>query len=136
MGKRYKKNNHPRKRKKDHFILREKKINKKIREFKKYRLNKEVNDIDNYIEANSLRLEIKNLLHTQSFFISNKSHRRRWVYYDQVSQFKGLYVSWKKESLPTFFKVKYDCPDSVIPELCFFYRQVKQGEKPDYNIFY
>ena len=138
MGKHYKKGNRGKKRKynpnKD-YMNRERQINKLVNEFKRYVLYEPYN-IKNYKYANNLRNKIKDLLYAQGNFIYDKGSRRRWIYYEQTSQFKGLYVYWKKQTLHLYLKVKFHFPDHIIPVLCVFYRDVKKGCVLNFNIFF
>lgn len=137
MGKRYKKGNHGKKRKKPNkkYIQREQQLTKDIRSFKEYLFIYEVNDRDNYIEADRLRRKIKHNIRVQGRQVSSKSRQRRFIYYQQMNNFKGLYVTWKKLSLPTFLKVRYHIADHLIPGLCWFYIAIKTGVNYSYNIF-
>ena len=139
MGKRYKKGNKGKSRKKSkskRFMAREKKINKLIVQFRKSVLSEDIMDEQVYLKCNRLRLNIKNLLNIQSKSLYTQSRKRRYVYYDQVMTFKGIYVHWKKETLPVFLKIHYDFPDHIIVCLCSFYKDIKRGCKYSYNIFY
>lgn len=132
MGKRYKPGNHG-KRKPKHgqaYMKREIRINKLIREFRKILFHKNPYTITNYKKADRIRGQIKYLIDIQGKQIHRKSRRRRNVYYTQIAEFKGLYVTWKKITLPTYLKVRYDFPQHLIPELTEYYKNVKRGYEP------
>jgi hypothetical protein len=138
MGKRYKKGNkgkHKKKTSTQKYMQRERELNKLINKFRIKVLNLNENNINDYYECNRLRLKIKELIALQSKTMYSQSRKRRYVYYDQVMNFKGLYVTWKKLTLPLFLKTKYDFPDHIIPMLCVYYRDVKRGGIVNYNIF-
>lgn len=137
LGKRYKKgntgkirNNHNRK-----YRRRENELNNDIKRFRRLLFKRDVNNIDNYKEADRLRHKIKYNIRVQGRYVQNKSRQRRFVYYQQVSNFKGLYVTWKKESLPTFLRVRFHFPEHLIPSLCWWYVNIKTGVKCTYHIF-
>lgn len=139
MGKRYKKGNKGKSRKKSRvkqFKERELRINKLINKFRRIVLKEDIMNERVYIKCNRLRLKIKELLNIQSKQLYSQSRKRRYVYYDQVMTFKGIYVYWKKETLPVFLKVKYDFPEHIIPILSNFYISVKKGCSYSYNIFH
>lgn len=137
MGKRYKKGNvgKARKRPNKPYMDREKEINKLIKKFRKHIFNNEINNRNNYIEADRQRRKLKRLLDVQGKQVTSQGRKRRWVYYDQLSKFKGLYVTWKKISYPTYLSVRYDFPEHLIPCLCVYNRDVHTGVKTSYNIF-
>ncbi len=136
MGKRYKKGNRGRTRYRPRkaYRIRENELNKDINMFRKYLFDKEVNDTSNYCEADKLRRRIKNNLRIQSKYINKYGPRSRFRYYDQLHNFKGLYVTWKKISLPTFLRVRYKFPEHLIPALCNYYEHVKTGGLLSYNL--
>jgi hypothetical protein len=134
MGKRYKQGNHGKRKPKKNktYMKREIQINRLIRDFRKILYNNP-KSINNYNEAYHLRGKIKYLIDIQSRQIHRKSRRRRNIYYSQISEFKGLYVTWKKITLPVYLKARYDFPEHLIPELTEYYKNVKKGEKPKTN---
>lgn len=138
MGKRYKKGNHGKKRSNSHtqYMHREKQINKLINEFGTILKELDENNEQQYIYANRLRFKIKELLGVQSPVVYKESRKRRYVYNDQVMNFKGIYVTWKKRTFHLFLKVKYDIPLSCIPQISYFYKNIKTGGEPNFNIFY
>lgn len=139
MGKRYKKGNRGKRRvnsNHDVFLSREREINKLIRKFGRLMKRLNVNSVRQYKYGNYLRLRIKELLRVQSDFVYRESRKRQYIYNSQVMNFKGIYVTWKKRTLPLFFKVKFRVPDSCVPMLCRFYVNLKRGGKPNFNIFY
>lgn len=132
MGKRYKSGNHG-KRKAKHgqaYIKREIRINQLIRQFKRI-MNTNPYKIGNYKKADRIRLQIKHLLDIQGAELHTKSRRRRYVYYKQVSDFKGLYVTWKKLTFPQYLMVRCNCPQHLIPILSDYYKNLKKGENPE-----
>ncbi|MBQ6220137.1 MAG: hypothetical protein IJH63_10370 [Methanobrevibacter sp.] len=126
MGKRYKKGNVGRRRNKKGkvYINREKKINRLIYKFWEYVFIREYN-VSNYSEANRLRLDIKQLFDIQSTYVHSQSRKRRNIYYEQLSKFKSIYVTWKKNTLPIYLSVRFDFPEHLIPELACLYRSVQ-----------
>lgn len=138
MGKRYKKGNIGKRKKKPSAIFKEneRKINIKINQFRKIVLNYEdVTSVELYNKSDKLRREIKRLLNYQSKFIATQSHKRRFIYYDQTANFKGLYVTWKKITLPIYLSVRFDIPEHLIPALACYYRDLKRGGEPSLKIF-
>lgn len=137
MGKRYKKGNVGKSKKKTNhkeYMEREYTINKLIHQFGLMLKTLDESDVDTYNQMDKLRMEIKDLLSIQSKFMHNESRKRRYVYNDQVMNFKGIYVTWKKRTLPLFLQIRYDFPVHIIPALSNHYRCVKTGGKV-YNIF-
>lgn len=132
MGKRYKAGNHGKRKPKkgQSYMEREIRINQLIRQFKRI-LNNNPFKISNYKKADRIRAQIKHLLDVQSQELHTKSRRRRYVYYKQLSDFKGLYVTWKKLTFPQYLMVRYNCPRHLIPTLSEYYKQVKKGEKSE-----
>lgn len=138
MGKRYKAGNRGKRKNKRgrDYMKREIKINRLIKEFRNILFNKNPYAIKNYKEADKIRGEIKYLLKIQGGDIHRKSRRRRHIYYLQTSDFKGLYVTWKKITLPVYLKVRFDFPEHLIPELTDYYKNVKKGEHPELITYY
>ena len=138
MGKRYKKGNHSKKRNNPHtqYMHREKQINKLITEFGRILKELDTTSEQQYIQANHLRYKIKELLNLQSPRVYKESRKRRYVYNEQVMNFKGIYVTWKKRTFHLFLKVKYDIPLSCIPSISYFYKDIKTGGTPKFNIFF
>ena len=139
MAVRRKKGNKPKKKKKtgkDSYYHTEQVINSKINEFKKIVLNHDVFNRSEYIRANDLRLEIKELLRVQGFDVYAQSRQRRYVYYSQTANFKGLYVTWKKETYPIYLMVKYDLPSHISISVSIFYKFIKKGVVYNFNDFF
>lgn len=137
MGKRYKKGNIGKSKKKTkhkEYMKREYQINRLIHTFGLMLKNLDENDKTAYNEMDKIRLEIKELLAIQSRCMHRESRKRRYVYNDQVMNFKGIYVSWKKRTLHLFLEIRYDFPIHIIPQLCNHYRIVKTGGET-YNVF-
>ena len=137
MGKRYKKGNVGKRKRKPSTIFKEneKKINMKINRFRKIVLDYDSTDVELYKTSDKLRREIKGLLNYQSKFIATQSHKRRFIYYDQTANFKGLYVTWKKITLPIYLSVRFNIPEHLIPCLACYYRDLKRGSEPSLKIF-
>lgn len=133
MGKRYKAGNVGKKRNKHNrtYMKREAKINRLIKKFRRILFTEDNNNVDIYNRMNRLRLTLKQLLDFQSKQIYRQSRKRRNIYYQQVMDFKGLYVTWKKITLPVYLKVRFDFPSHLIPPLCDYYKAVMKHEKPD-----
>ena len=133
MGKRYKPGNvgKSKNRQGRAYMEREAKINRLIKKFRNILFNKDNNQVNVYNQADRLRMNIKYLLKTQSKQIHTKSRKRRNIYYQQLGDFKGLYVTWKKQTLPVYLKVRFDFPEHLIPCLCEYYRGVMKHEKPE-----
>lgn len=137
MSVRRKKGNRGKRKKKSvSFFSREKKINKKINQFRKIVLNHDNQNVHEYNKADKLRLQIKNLLRLQSNVLYGQSRKRRYVYYDQTANFKGLYVTWKKETLPLYLELRLSCPKHIVQCLVTFYRAIKTNAIITYNIFF
>ena len=137
MGKRYKKGNRGKRHRKPSTIFKEneRKINIKINQFRKIVLNYDLNNLEEYRKSDKLRKEIKSMLNYQSKFIATQSHKRRFIYYDQTANFKGLYVTWKKITLPVYLSVRFNIPEHLISALACYYRDLKRGGKPSLKIF-
>lgn len=133
MGKRYKAGNHGKTRNRPGrlYIEREAKINRLINQFRRILFNENNQRIKVYEKADHLRRQIKYLLDTQSKQIHTQSRKRRNIYYRQLADFKGLYVTWKKITLPTYLKVRFDFPTHLIPNLCEYYKAVMKHENPE-----
>ena len=137
MGKRYKKGNCGRKKKKPATIYKnnERRLNKKIDEFRKIVLNADLTNEEVYKKSDKLRREIKNELRQQGRYLYTQSNKRRFIYYDQTAHFKGLYVTWKKITLPVYLSVRFNIPKHLVPALAVYYRDVKRGGNPSLRIF-
>lgn len=133
MGKRYKHGNRGKRKHKPQkaYMTREIQINRLIRDFRKILFYNNPHTIKNYKKADNIREKIKHLLDIQGKQIHNKSRRRRNIYYTQTADFKGLYVTWKKITVPTYLKVRYDIPEHLIPELAGYYKSIRKGETPN-----
>ena len=132
MGKRYKAGNHGKRKKKkgQTYMKREIRINKLIRQFKRI-LHTNPYKISNYKKADRIREQIKHLLDVQGQELHTKSRKRRYVYYKQTSDFKGLYVTWKKITFPQYLQVRCYCPRHLIPIISDYYKNLKKGENPE-----
>lgn len=138
MGKRYKKGNKGRKRKKTPihiFKENQRKLNQKIQKFRRIVFYDNLNTIESYKESDKLRREIKSLLNNQSKHLTQQPPISRFIHYDQTANFKGLYVTWKKITLPTYLNVRFQIPEHLIPTLTYYYRDVKRGCEPSLKIF-
>lgn len=138
MGKRYKKGNVGRGKKGTGkiYINREKEINRKINQFRKTFYTNNMNNIEVYYELNRLRLDIKQLFSIQSTYVHRQSRKRRNIYYKQLSEFKGLYVTWKKVTLPVYLSLRFHVPEPILTGVAWFYRETMKHKKPptNYNI--
>ena len=122
MGKRYKKHNRSRKRSKNNnreiFFKREKELNIQINKFMDYYYH--LFDRDSfkcYELMNDLRLDIKHRFDIQSKDLHRVSHKRRYVYYDQLAKFKFVYTSWKHSTYCIYIINRYDIPHHLLPFL-------------------
>lgn len=136
MGVRRKKGNHGKRKKSSNaYFKREQYINKCIDEFRIIVFKHDIVNESLYFRANRLRLKIKELLRIQGHDVSFQSRKRRYVYYNQTANFKGLYVTWKKETYPLYLKLKFDFPAHIIINLNIFYKNIKTGGVISFNIF-
>lgn len=123
MGKRRKRGNHKRKKIKpsDDFFNRERLLNKKINDFVSCFYNlKRPPDVKEYYMMNRKRMDIKTLFDTQERFLSQQSHRRRTIYYEQLGKFKIFYSRWKRYTYYVFLTEVFDVPTHLYSSLSWF----------------
>ena len=115
---------------------RERELNTKINQFREHVLDKDVNDVTNYMEADKLRRNIKELLNIQGKYIFSTGWKRRLIYQEQTSTFKALYVTWKKNSYRTYLIVRFNIPEHLTWALQYYYMCYKKGINTTYNVFF
>ena len=123
------------KKKKEIYFNRERKLNQMINKFTRLTFRGNLNDLDSYDAMNRMRLEIKRIFDIQSEELHNQSRRRRYIYYEQLSRFKSIYCHWKTVSFPAFITRVFNLPEHLIHSLEWYYAGIKKGYVVSYSIF-